>query len=127
MSELITFKVAGVTFDNRQCNIGYLRKQIKASIDNNEQVYYITYRREKDNIHDSNAIAVYAHIIKTKKRVQLGYIPRELAKEIAPLIDSGKKIFTHTANILGGRILGVEITISLYTPRTNINIAYNKI
>jgi hypothetical protein len=41
-------------------------------------------RRDPDNPHDSNAIAVYAG------DEQVGWVPRELAAELAPELDAGK-------------------------------------
>ena len=43
-------------------------------------------RRDPDNEHDANAIAVHA----PGAAEQLGWVPRELAAEIAPLIDAGR-------------------------------------
>jgi hypothetical protein len=42
-------------------------------------------RRDPDNEHDPNAIAVHA-----RGGEQLGWVPRELAAEIAPQIDAGE-------------------------------------
>ena len=46
----------------------------------------LTLRREYENKHDENAVAVYRH---DKK---LGYVPRGLAAEIAALMDFGVEI-----------------------------------
>jgi len=43
-------------------------------------------RRDPDNEHDTNAIAVFA----AGGGDQLGWVPREIAAEIAPEIDAGK-------------------------------------
>jgi hypothetical protein len=42
-------------------------------------------RRDPDNEHDPNAIAVHA-----RDGEQLGWVPRELAVEVAPRIDAGE-------------------------------------
>lgn len=44
----------------------------------------IRLRREPENPHDANAIAVFNH-----RGVQVGYLPREEAAWLAPLLDSG--------------------------------------
>lgn len=44
-------------------------------------------RRDPDNPHDPNAIAVHA----AGGGDQVGWVPRELAAELAPLIDSGRR------------------------------------
>jgi hypothetical protein len=41
-------------------------------------------RREPDNPHDANAIAVHA------AGAHLGFVPRELAEELAPALDGGE-------------------------------------
>jgi hypothetical protein len=41
-------------------------------------------RRDRDNEHDPNAIAVYAG------GEQVGWVPRELAAELAPRLDQGE-------------------------------------
>lgn len=45
----------------------------------------LTLRREPSNEHDPNAIAVL-----TATRAQLGWVPREVAAQIAPQIDAGR-------------------------------------
>jgi HIRAN domain len=45
----------------------------------------IDLRRDPDNQHDPNAIAVHA-----RGGDQLGWVPREIAAEIAPELDAGK-------------------------------------
>ena len=48
-------------------------------------------RRDPDNEHDPNAIAVYAG------GEQVGWVPRELAEELAPQLDAGE---TYSAIVL---------------------------
>jgi HIRAN domain len=43
-------------------------------------------RRDPDNAHDANAIAVFP----ASGDQQLGWVPRELAVELAPLLDAGR-------------------------------------
>lgn len=58
---------------------------------NQELVQYLTYKsrirliRDHDNQYDENAIKV----VFGKKRHHIGYLPRDLAEEIAPLFDAG--------------------------------------
>lgn len=47
--------------------------------------------REPENDADPNAIAVYL-IDKPWRNFHIGYVPREVAKEIAPLLDSGELV-----------------------------------
>ena len=65
-------KVAGVTFENRQ----ELVKQLAAG-------QPLELRREADNAHDANAIAVFA------EGMQIGYLKRSIARHLAPNFDQG--------------------------------------
>lgn len=56
--------------------------------------------REKDNKYDANAIAIYADF--EKKAHQIGYVKKELAEEMAKIIDSGHIIMAEITNITGG-------------------------
>ncbi|MEO8520560.1 MAG: HIRAN domain-containing protein [Acidobacteriota bacterium] len=55
-----------------------------ASLDVGEAVVL---EREPDNPHDGNAILVL-----TQGGIELGYVPRELAKQMAPLLDGGADV-----------------------------------
>lgn len=47
--------------------------------------YLVRLEREPENEHDPNAIAIYAERARNKS----GYVPRGMAKRLAPLLDSG--------------------------------------
>lgn len=72
------FKAAGVTFGNRQNYLGYLLKHPEARI---------VLWREPQNKYDKNAIKILAV---TDKRLDMGYVPRELAQTLAPQMDAKK-------------------------------------
>lgn len=76
--------VAGTGFDNRAAVI---RSRCKVGAN-------VSLRREPDNKHDSNAIAVYLHTSSLfgllKGRAHIGYIKSERAAKMAPKIDSGE-------------------------------------
>ncbi len=75
----LAFDVAGVTLNGRQSIVKKLFRT--------QPIYLI---REPDNAADSNAIAVYVEDVHVRRRYHsLGYVPREVAKVIAPLIDGG--------------------------------------
>ena len=57
----------------------------------------IELRREPDNPHDKNAIAVF-----NKDGEQLGYINRETAEEFAQYMDDGERITADLDQIIGG-------------------------
>jgi hypothetical protein len=72
----IIIKLAGVSFGDAQSNI----KQFGCP----DTGFYILIR-EPDNPHDPNAIAVSLGGV-----WHMGFIPRDLAKDLAPLMDAGR-------------------------------------
>jgi hypothetical protein len=97
-------KVAGVTRENQD--------------QSNRQKILADYRklnlvREHDNPYDANAIKV---LISNGK--QIGYINSDLARELAPIIDKGKKtVEAHISEITGGtenkQSIGCNIFITI--------------
>jgi len=75
MKSIIT-KLSGVTFKDAQKNIKTF---------GNEDIGSYALVREPDNPHDPNAIRVALF-----GREYMGYVPEDIAKELAPLMDSGK-------------------------------------
>lgn len=90
-------KVVGVTYNNRQ----YI---IKNHLQINQKLDLI---REVNNKYDKNAVAVYAG------KEQIGYIKKELAKDLASLIDSGKKLECRVKKITGGGSYSYGVNIGL--------------
>ena len=87
-------KVVGVTRENedgtsRQKIIGRLKAGDKAAL-----------RREPDNRYDPNAVAVC-----TASGEQIGYLSREVAAEIAPLLDQGTRVDAEVSSLTGGGLL----------------------
>lgn len=74
----IEVKVAGTTFNNRQGKLWNLRK--------NEKDAYVMLRREINNEHDKNAIAVIA--VTGKTHAKIGYVPANVALWLAPKLDA---------------------------------------
>lgn len=73
--------LTGVTFKGRQNNLWMLR---------NAQKGYLTLRREPSNPYDPNAIQVLAHCKATdgtENVVLVGYMPKNKAYWLAPLMD----------------------------------------
>lgn len=83
-------KVAGVTFGERQGMIANLMKLEHAGYK-----VYLTLRREKKNKNDANAVLVIGHCDAVHRHVPIGYIPKELAKELAPIMDKKQKIWVY--------------------------------
>lgn len=74
----VKFKVVGVTFANED---GSSRQAIIKSMANNSPVRL---KREPTNIYDKNAVAVFY------MDQQIGYIGKQFAQILAPLMDQGR-------------------------------------
>lgn len=85
-------KVAGVTFENRQAAI--------ATMHGNE---VIQLRPEPDNKYDENAIAVWVAFPPESgwNARQIGYLPKEIAAQVAPHMD-GEYFIGEVDEITGG-------------------------
>lgn len=107
MTRYLTARVAGVTFEGRQEKI--------ARLSMGDPVQIVP---EPDNPYDQNALAV--HIAHDGEILHCGYIPREIAKKIAPLLE-GEKVMASISEFTGGfafddgsnASLGLLITIEL--------------
>lgn len=110
------FHVAGVTYENRQGYLAYLSKQIAKELADNGRETFVTLRREPGNKHDSNAILVVAHVPSSNKHIPIGYVPKQIAKTLAPLMDAEMKVWTSDFDILGGfgSSYGMKITGRIY-------------
>lgn len=85
---VLNTRVAGVTFEGRQ--------QLIEQLDVWEAVLIVP---EPENPYDKNALAVYVAHGSNKHHV--GYIPRELASEIAPHLE-GESVLAEVCEITGG-------------------------
>ncbi|MGC1335378.1 MAG: DEAD/DEAH box helicase, partial [Candidatus Cybelea sp.] len=82
-------KLAGVSFEGRQDVIAGLHAGAPLEL-----------RRQGDNPHDSNAIAVHYG------QLQLGFFNKRLAAHIAPLMDAGARYGARVASLTGGTSTG---------------------
>ena len=82
-------KLAGVSFEGRQDVIAGLHAGAPLEL-----------RRQADNPHDSNAIAVHYG------QLQLGFFNKRLAAHIAPLMDAGARYGARVASLTGGSSTG---------------------
>lgn len=90
----IQTRAACVTHGNRQTLLNHLTRYKPEDIT-------VQLRREQTNAHDSNAIQIVA-AVRNKGAAVIGYINRELAAALAPLLDKGAKIASRFNAILGG-------------------------
>src|SRR5882672_5355424 len=82
------FKVAGVTFENRQAHI--------AKLSGGEVCKIIP---EPENAYDRNALAV--HVAHGDTIYHVGYVPREIAALVAPHLD-GESVLARVVEVVGG-------------------------
>ena len=80
MNEIIT-KIVGVTFRDAQENIKTF---------GNEDIGSYALIREPDNPHDPNAIKIALVGI-----IFMGYVPKEIAKDLAPMMDEGRQFLAY--------------------------------
>ena len=92
-------KIRGVTYDNRQAFI----KELSAG-----DLLFL--KRETDNPYDENAIAFF-----NERGYKLGYISKNIARWVAPMIDDNIIISAMVQNITGGSGLnyGVDVLLKI--------------
>ena len=91
--ELVS-KVAGVTFNNRQAALKKLDRHEASSVN-------VSLEREASNPFDNNAVKVNVSV-KDGKPYHLGYIPKDLAALIAPVLDKGIGLIARFKGVTGG-------------------------
>lgn len=101
----IRTKAAGVTFNNRQMLLYRLTKYSREDIT-------LTLQRETGNTYDRNAVQIIA-AVRNKGAAAIGYINRELAAAIAPLLDKGKTVKAALEGITGGNERGLSYGLNL--------------
>lgn len=105
----INTKAVGVTRDNRQGLLDRLNRYTTEQIT-------IDLQREASNEYDKNAIQIVVGVIGKGKAV-IGYINRDLASLIAPIMDKGKTVKARFDSITGGHEYrlnyGLNVVISL--------------
>ncbi|WP_043931089.1 HIRAN domain-containing protein [Bacillus sp. EB01] len=90
-------KLAGVTYDGRQNVISRLSLSDTLSLE-----------RDYHNKYDGNAIAVLNEVGQS-----VGWVPRDIARNLAPIMDRGEIFSAYVHNILGGGsfYFGLEIAV----------------
>jgi len=111
-SESFFTKLAGVTFDGRQEIIDKLKPSSPLNL-----------KREPENEHDSNAIRVL-----TPAGVDLGFLNRNLAKQLAPLMDAGGQFECRVTDVTGGggKNYGVNILVRKYEYANQLKVENEK-
>ena len=106
-------KIVGVTFEGRQ--------RLISKLDIGEQLILL---RNPNNPYDRNAIGVY-----NINYDMLGHINRDLAKKMAPLIDSGVRFQVTVSEVVGGGEYnyGVKILIQYLSNKEEQQLNINNI
>lgn len=106
----ITLRAAGVTFENRQERLEFL-KQFRAD------ELTVTLEREAGNMHDGNAIQIVVHILPIVRKTVIGYIPRRFSRELGSLLDMGIHIKASLVQVIGGysykELLGALVKVAM--------------
>ncbi len=89
MTRTIVCKVAGVTFDGRQEIISKLKGDEPCRIS-----------PEPTNKYDPNALAIHVAVAPGEVK-HVGFVPRDLAKQIAPFLE-GEQVMCELLEITGG-------------------------
>lgn len=100
----IVTRAAGVTYGNRQKLLSRLARYTAEQIT-------ITLRHEQGNRFDRNAVQVIAGV-KGKGSAVIGYLNRQLAAVVAPLIDKGKSVVSSFRAVTGGESLHLTYGLS---------------
>lgn len=123
MREFYT-KVVGTTFDGRDEIIEEL--YFDGDMDCGQR---LVLQRQKNNVHDRNAIAV----MHPKSMQQLGFIGRDIAAKLAPVIDLGTECYAEVQAVTGGgmgryginiKVICLDETPKSFTPRYNVSSTF---
>lgn len=106
-AERLGVRVAGVTFGKRQ--------DILAAVDGRPAVVKV--KRESDNLFDPNAVSVWVFAEGTRGYYKIGYLPKNVAALIAPIMDKGAEIKADQFHVTGalrkGFTLGAHFAIGV--------------
>jgi len=106
---ILVSKIAGVTFGNRQAALKKLEQY-------NTGMINVSLQREAGNTYDANAIKVNV-TVGTGSQYQLGYVPKDLAAVLAPLMDKGIELIARFKRVIGGVLdnhsYGALITVEI--------------
>ena len=101
----IRTKAAGVSFCIRQALLSRLCRYGAEDIN-------ISLVHERTNAYDRSAVMVIAGV-RGKGAAQIGYLPRELAAAVAPLLDKGKAVKAFFEKVTGGHEYGLNYGMNI--------------
>ena len=91
----IKFRAAGVTAENRQARLEYLKSFAPDDLQ-------VGFRREPNNQYDGNAIQILVMIKSLRKYTVIGYVPQMVSEQMAAVMDKGIKVNAGLLGIIGG-------------------------
>lgn len=94
-ANVFSTRLAGVSYEGRQEHVEKMTKQTPLLL-----------KREPRNPYDSNAIAVFACFPNEEQKI--GYIPKEIAKEMAEKMDAGEFVLVQFLEKKKERYNGVD-------------------
>ena len=107
--KLLVSKIAGVTFNNRQAALRKLNQYDASAVN-------VALEREAGNAYDPNAVKVNVSV-GSGAAYHLGYIPKDLAAVLAPLLDKGIGLVARFKGVTGGTFdkmnYGALITVEM--------------
>lgn len=110
MQRLIYSKVRGVTKENED---GVNRQNILVRLARySEQDVTLSLCREKGNAYDSNATRIIANVY-GKGSACVGYLSKDLAKDVAPMLDDGHEAIVFFLGITGFERLGLNFAFTI--------------
>ena len=105
--------VAGISFDGRQ----KLAHAFEAHAVNGHYCW-VELRRDAHNPYDANAIAVMAHVVgRAPLHAHLGFVPKDIAARLAPIVDAGGRLRTTGFAFVGGyrgKNIGMRLDVEAY-------------
>jgi len=108
-AETVEARVTGVTFERWQEAIAHLTRYDDSRI-------RITLRRERDNAHDTAAVAVVATVA-GKGSYRMGYLPCPLAAVVSALSDAHRSVHS-----VFERVVGLQSTCTNYGLRIAVRV-----
>lgn len=89
------FRAAGVTMENRQKRLAYLKNFRKKDL-------RLVLRREPDNRYDSNAVQILVVVEPIRKYTVIGYVPKAISGQVSAAMDAGIRLRAGLLDIIGG-------------------------
>jgi hypothetical protein len=81
--------------------------EAKAFVNSVEEGTILTLLREPSNPHDSNAIMILSP---DPDAIHIGYVAKEIAVDVAPVMDEGRKLQARVNGRMSSSMITVEIT-----------------